>query len=559
MAEYKTVRWILNQMKSNRLYILILALLSIGLSFIRVSFISYSRIVIDQAIAGEMNLFSSSVLLLALFTFLQLILCLVIPFFEDYLQVRVETLLREQLLATVFKKTYSSLKELATGEWLTRFFSDIEIVSIGVITLIPYFLRITVNLFFSFLLLYQLQAQLTIWILVLGLGLFIGSYFFRKKFKVLYKRVQESKDKIQVFLQETLMNIVVTKVFQAETDSLKKISGLHDAYRDVRKKRRKLSILNSLGMQGTTQIGYLMMIGYGSYQIMQGHVTYGTLIALMQLVNNLITPISNLSGLTSRYYALIASSERLLEISQMPNEENSAVVSSVDMSDFKALGFDAVSFSYREDEHVLSDISFKIKCGESIALIGESGKGKSTLYYLMLGLYQPLEGDISLDFAKNQVSYSNLSQSMIRSLFTYVPQGHDLFSGTVRENLLLGQMNEDVSDALLWSALEKACAKDFVKELPDQLDHWIGEQGKNLSVGQQQRLSIARAFLSKAPIILLDEATSALDEETEKQVLENLSTLDEKTKIIVTHRPAALDYCDRQLIVKNGRMSELVK
>lgn len=550
----KILRWLYQRTKSLQVALVFLSLASILLSVSRVAFISASKNVLDGAIEGQVQNLYGPVLALVFFTFVQLFLRLLVPALEDALQTRLEIRLREQLLEKIFSKSYLNLREVAVGEWMTRFFSDTEITANGLATLVPNYLRILVNLGLSVSLLYQLVPEVTLALAVFGLALFALNLLFRRRFKEVHKSVQRAKDTLQVYLQEIMTNLVVTKVFQAESQSLEKLDALQSEYGRVRRRRRRLSLLNSLGMQGSVQIGYLFVICLGSFSIAQGKMSYGTLVALMQLVNNLMAPISNLSGATSRFYALLASSERLMDLEELPSELSEERNRLGQEVDFQALAFEGVAFSYPDQEGGLKNVDLSFSKGEKIALTGSSGNGKSTLFYVLMGLYPAQAGRVVLSSGVGEQSYEDLSLSEIRSMFTYVPQGHALFSGTVRDNLLLGQPQR--TDEELWQALEMASAKDFIEVLPDQLDHSLGQLGKTLSEGQQQRLALARAFLSDAPILLLDEATSALDEKTERRVLASIANLKDKTAIIVTHRPASLEVCDRQLILEDGKVRE---
>ncbi|MBF8970795.1 MULTISPECIES: ABC transporter ATP-binding protein [unclassified Streptococcus] len=553
MGPRDIIRWLYCQTKFLQGTVLFLSLISVLFSIVRIAFISKSRSVIDAAVGGDQSLLLTQMLVLALLAVLQLILRLLLPAMEDLLQTRLEVLFRKRVLEQIFVKPYIAVREMAVGEWLTRFFSDIEIVTSGLAVLIPNSLRIGVNILLSFYLLYQLVPGLTFWLGLAGIILFSLNLLFRKKFKEVHRAVQGSKDRLQVFLQEMMTNLVVVKAFRAESQGLLKFGTLQGDYERTRKKRRRLTSISSLAKQGSVQISSLLVICLGSFQIARGEISYGTLVALMQLVNNVMLPITNLSNLTNRYYALLASSERLMALEEVDVESQESSYPEEEL-EFQNLSFEAVDFSYSDKGKILSEVQLNIAAGDKIALTGTSGNGKSTLFYLMLGLYEPEEGVLKLRVKNRDYCYSDLSLAQIRSLFTYVPQGHALFSGTIRDNLLLGQGVR--TDEEIWEALEKASATEFVRELPGQLDHLLGEQGKTLSEGQQQRLALARAFLSQAQILLLDEATSALDETTEKKVLASIAGLTEKTCIIVTHRPASLEVCDRQIQLEKGRVQE---
>jgi ATP-binding cassette subfamily B protein len=220
----------------------------------------------------------------------------------------------------------------------------------------------------------------------------------------------------------------------------------------------------------------------------------------------------------------------------------------------QAITFDNVAFDYGR-ERVIESASFAINKGEIVCLTGASGSGKSTVFKLLLSLYAPSEGEISLQSKDEKTPLTAAN----RNLFAYVPQGNFLFSGTILENLTFFSKRTDEDEEQLLSrvkrAIDVACA-EFVWELPQGLQTPLYEGGKGLSEGQMQRLAVARAILSDRPILLLDEATSALDAQTEKQLLQNVRTLQNKTCVIVTHRPAALEIADSVLHVEKATVSK---
>jgi ATP-binding cassette subfamily B protein len=295
----------------------------------------------------------------------------------------------------------------------------------------------------------------------------------------------------------------------------------------------------------------LFALIYGAFKILTvSTFTYGALSAILQLVNNVQVPFASLSNVLPKYYATIASAERIMEIEQVESEPVSHGFDRDGVySKMKGLVLDGVTFTYDRDR-VLDGASVYINKGDFVAITGVSGVGKSTLMKLMLGVYPIENGSVYVDVDGNNVTLDCTT----RALFSYVPQGNMLFSGSLRDNVTF--IRGDATEQEIRTALEISCSDEFIDTLPNGLDTVVGENGVGLSEGQIQRIAIARAVLTRAPIILLDEATSALDEATERKVLDNLKALLGVTLITVSHKKATLSICNRHITVKNKRIEE---
>ena len=251
-----------------------------------------------------------------------------------------------------------------------------------------------------------------------------------------------------------------------------------------------------------------------------------------------------------KYYTTIASAERIMELDDLQNEKeiNKKEINVLDTyKNLNSVEFENISFKYDRDI-ILDNTSLSIKKGDFVAIMGISGIGKSTLLKLLLGVFNLNFGKIYLDTNNGKIPIDKNT----RKLFSYVPQGNMLISGTIKDNITF--INPDASDSEIEEVIRISCAKQFIDELPLGLETVIGEKGLGLSEGQVQRLAIARSLLADSPILLLDEATSALDEKTEKEFLTNLKALDNVTCIIVSHKKAALDICNKTIQIKNGKI-----
>lgn len=333
---------------------------------------------------------------------------------------------------------------------------------------------------------------------------------------------------------------MIIKVFTTEKHTYNESLKTMEEHKKARMEKTRFSNVCNVGFSFMMNGAYVLGAIYSVIGIYRGTVSYGTLMALLQLISQIQAPFANITSYIPKYHAMIASSERLLEIEKscMDIEENNGI------KDFESISLEHIDFSYEKSrEVILKDFNLHLEKGECIGFTGPSGCGKSTVLKLLLSLYPITSGTKTITCDGK----SELLTSGYRHLFSYVPQGNQLMSGTIRDVVTFSNANNEEK---IWEALEIACASDFVRKLPNGLDTKLKEQGSGISEGQMQRLAIARAIYSNRPILLLDEATSALDVKTEKQVLSNLKAMKDMTVIIVTHRLEALSICSREVQFK---------
>ena len=364
-----------------------------------------------------------------------------------------------------------------------------------------------------------------------------------------HKDVLEADGENRAYMQESITSLLTIKAYGAERKSTKKTGDLAQVYYQKRMKRNVLRALMNGLFSLLSNFGLIFAVVWCSVSVLNGNTDYGSILSAILLLMQLQAPLSSFSSIPPAYYARIASGERLAEIEDIPVE---STVSDANMGGMYAMTdtirFENVSFSYGR-EPVLQNFDAEIKKGEIVCLTGASGAGKSTIFKLLLNVFHPTEGNLLLlgNFENGQQTLT----AKERGLFAYVPQGNFLFSGTIYENLAF--FSEEKDESILKNKMEEvlkiACA-DFVFQLSQGLQTVLTEGGGGLSEGQLQRLAVARALLSDKPILLLDEATSALDADTECALLENISSLKQKTCLIVTHRPKALEIADRVLHIQ---------
>lgn len=542
----KVFKWLFGRTKGLRLRLTIISITNLIYAVISVMFALFCRGIIDSAVSGSKEEFAKYSLYLIGTIIAQLLLRLIASFFDEQTRSEFEIRMRADIISQLMKADFSQICSTHSGELLNRIFSDVAVAADGVVSIVPAVINCAARIICAAAVLIVLDSRFFIVFMAGGIVIFLSSLIFRSRMKKLHTEVQEKEGLMRSVMQETVENLLTIKTFGVENKMLSLVNNKQNEHYSSKIKRRCFSIAAGAGLDLAFSAGYVFAIIWGSYGIFTSVMTYGTLTAVLQLVGQLQSPFSGLSSMLPKYYGMIASSERIIELTTLPEEPLPEKKLSYD--DLEKISFSDVCFSYGENK-VIRNATFDIDKGSITSLTGISGGGKSTLFLMLMGIYQNQSG--VLCFRTAGESYSPGRET--RSLFAYVPQGNRLFSGTISDNVSM--LAEDPSEEEIMSALKIACADKFIAELPQGLNTPVGEKGFGLSEGQAQRIAIARAILSRAPILLLDEATSALDEETEAQLLENIKALQNKTVLIVTHRPAALKICNRHLILNEGVIS----
>ena len=454
------------------------------------------------------------------------------------LQRHMQTMITNSLL----RKEYASLKSYHSGALVSRIFSDVAVVQGGVMNLLPSLFSMFVSFVGAAIILVAMDWRFLPVIIATGVIGFFISMGFRNPMKKRHKRMQEAQAALQANTQETLENIRVVKASCSEDRSIETLSGYRETLAFEQIRNGKLSIMMNQGFGIVFSITWLICNLWGCVKIYQGTFTYGSLAALIQLVGRIQSPIASAVSIVSQAYGVVASAERLEEILDMPDEDEGTV-----LTDFDEILFKNVNFRYDDGvDDVLTDVNATFKKGDFVALTGISGEGKTTLFQLLMGIYKPSGGEVL--FREGDVTVP--ASRGTRGLFAYVPQGNMLFSGTLHDNLTM--FTDSATQEEIDRAVHAACLDDVIANVG--YDAVLGERGIGLSEGQAQRVAVARAILSKAPVLLLDEATSALDEDTEAKLLENIAEMRDKTVIIVTHRRAALAFCDHTFHILDGKL-----
>ena len=455
---------------------------------------------------------------------------------------RLQRSLQHGMMTDLLSREYAGLKRYHSGELVSRVFSDVSVVRSGIVDLPPQLSSMLVSFVGAAVILWSMDSRLVIALMVGSVAGASVMLLFRKPMKERHARMQQAESRLHASIQETLENIRTVKASLSETRIMRRVETDQDTLEKEQRRQGLFSLGLNQGLGIMFDITWLACMLWGCYTIFRGGMTHGALAAMIQLIGRIQGPIASAADIAGRAYGVIASAERLQELLALPEEEDGEPV-----TDFTSVDLQSVDFTYEDgNDEVLRGVTCQIRKGELVALTGISGGGKTSLFQLLLGIYRPVAGSITFRAAEGDVPASRRT----RGLFAYVPQGNTLVSGTLRENLCL--FSNGATDEQVLRAARAACIGPLVEELG--LDAVIGERGVGLSEGQAQRVAVARALLSDAPILLLDEATSALDEQTEAQLLQSLADL-RRTCVIATHRAAALAICDRRFHMREGRLT----
>ena len=547
----KPLRWLWRILAGTRWEVLCLLVLNVLSGGSGVALAWTLRNMIDRAVARDGAGFLRQGGLFLGVILLQLLLGALIRRTHEHASVTLENRLKKRLFETLLYKDYAAVTAVHTEEWMNRLVSDTTVTAGAIVSIVPQASGMLVMLV-SAVSAVLVMLRAAVWAIVpAGVAISLMGYLFRKKLKALHKDIRAADGRVRVTLSERLSELMIVRSFRREQTAVRQGEAAMEAYRAARMRRNRFANLASFAYGLLMRSLYAGAAVYCGYGILKGTVSYGTFVAVLQLVGQIQTPFANLSTYIPQYYAMIASVERLMEAEGFVDDcpEGQLPQPKIDElygRSFRGLRFEDVSFAYTdraEPTRVLQHVTVAGQKGEIIAVAGPSGQGKSTLLKLLLCLYPVSGGRRLLVTAEGEMPLT----SAHRGLFAYVPQGNRIFSGTVREALTFG--DEDVPDEAIWQALDIAAA-DFVRELPEGLEAMLGERGAGLSEGQLQRLAVARAILSGHPILLLDEATSALDEGTEARLLDNLKRMTDKTVLIVTHRPRVRAISDRVWVLR---------
>lgn len=519
----------------------LLGILSVGLNL---AFIFVCKRIVDIAtgvVQGNIIQFTVIVLVLIL-----------LRLGVTALNVRIEALASSKLNFIIRQDLYSSLlnsewagKELRhSGDTLNRLETDVNSVVNVISSDAPQFITTLVQLVAATVFMCLMQWKLAL-LLVIMTPLFLGfSKVFFRKLRVMTRGIRDTESQVQSHLQESLQHRVVIKSMESESRMEDRLEELQSNEYGQVIRRTRLNVFARTIVGAAFSFGYIAAFLWGAFGIWKGTLTFGIMTAFLQLVGQIQRPVVNMTHQIPSFVNATASIDRLMELEDAPRSEAGT---GHYMEGVAGIKVENLSFHYPDStEDVIKNLTFDFPPGSRTAIIGETGVGKSTLVRIMLALLRPDKGDVYIYDKGSKVHVS----ARTRCNMVYVPQGNSLFSGTIRDNLHIGDPTAD--DARMWAALDTAAA-EFVRDLPDGLDTVCGEGGAGLSEGQAQRIAIARGLLRPGSILLLDEFSASLDPETEQRLMNNLSKeAAGKTMLFIAHREKVMAWCERTLNLSGG-------
>ena len=550
VPEYKytariILKWLWRAWKGNQLQATLNAL--IGLAMVTISLIQVKvmQMAIDVAAgAREGNIFVATGVI-AFFILCEFALSISSVWVKNILGVKAQNKMQQRMLDRILRSEWHGKEKRHSGDIINRLESDVNTVVNFLTETMPNTLSVLAMFFGAFFYLFSMDKFLAIAIVIM-LPLFLGfSRIYIGQMRRLTRLVRDSDSKVQSVLQETVQNRMLIKTLESDDAMVDKLEDTQSELRQNVIKRTRFRLYTNFIINFGFAFGYLFAFLWAALRMLDHTLTFGGMTAFLQLVNRIQGPARNLTALIPSFVSVFTAAERLMELEENPLEEQGEPI---EIDAPCGIKLTDVSYAYDDaDEYVINHLNYDFYPGSCTAILGETGAGKTTLIRLILALLHPTKGKVEIYNAnkKNELS------PRLRCNFVYVPQGNTLLSGTIRDNLRLGNLN--ATDEDMYDALHEACA-DFVKDLPDGLETQCSESGGGLSEGQAQRITIARALLRNRNIMLFDEATSALDPETEKRLLKNILANHDKTVIFITHRPAVVDYCDQTLKIERVRV-----
>lgn len=474
------------------------------------------------------------------------------------IRLKVTKEIREDIYGQILHTDWESLAKFRSGDLLYRINGDAGMIANSILTFLPNAVSMFISFGGAFVIVMQNDPAMAVLALAGAPISLLASRYTTKKMRDFQKENQELASDRTVFDQETFQNLQFIKAFGMLDRVTEKFHKIQNESVKVSLRQNKFQSMSSIFTSLVGQaIGYACY-GFAAYRLWQGEISYGTMTMFVSMAGSLRGSFSGIIGLLPMAIRAGISAERIMEVTDLPREndefkEEAMAIKAKGRSEGVYVHMEDVDFAYEDEKWIYQHAGFWAEPGEIVALIGPSGNGKTTTLNLILGLYKPQKGTITIGNPSGQCLRAS---SSTRCMFSYIPQNNTMFSGTIAENMRM--VKPEATDEEIQAALEAACAWEFVSKLEDGIETEVRERGQRFSEGQKQRLSIARALLADAPVMILDEATSALDVATERRVLRSIIKKEpHRTVIVAAHRPSVFSMCSRVYKVGDGTVKEI--
>lgn len=543
----KEWKWLLRYISKYRLQIFLYIVIGILSTLMGLGASVASKYLIDSVVTHNNDTIVKSACMAIGFALTQILISSATSRVATVVGTKVSNEIRSNVYEHIVFSRWEDINRYHSGDLLNRIEGDVSAISSSIVSFIPgIFTRLTQFIGCLAVVLYY-DPIMALFAFMSTPFLALTSRISAKMMRKYNKESREMNGKILSFYSESIQNLQTLKAFDITKRYVNQLKDYLFAYRKLRLDHGKFSLVMTMGLSVIGLIVSYSCYGWGVWRLWQGAITYGTMTLFLQISGQLTSSFSALVSLMPTAISIATAAGRIMEITDLPVEGHVDDPEAEKMTDSAhkngiSLVCDKLTYTYPDgDTPVVRDISFFVNPGETIALIGPSGEGKTTILRLILGLVEPDSGKMTMKTCDSEEI--KISEST-RRFCSYVPQGNAVFSGCIADNLRI--VRPEATDEELVTALKTADAWSFVEKLPEGINTQISEKGTNFSEGQIQRISIARALLREAPVLVMDEATSALDAQTEETVLANImKSYPNRTCVITTHRPSMLQYCDR--------------
>ena len=457
--------------------------------------------------------------------------------------------LRQRLMDKITHLPVEQISENKRGDILSRITNDVDSLQNGITQAFLQMLTAVITIVGVFIMMLSINVWMTLATIILVPTAFLVIRFITKHSQSYFLKQLVFKGSLNAQIEETFTGHDIIRAFSREADSIEKFNQDNDSWYTHEWKSQFYSSLNGPLMNFISNFAYVVIAVLGAVMVLERAIAVGDILAFFQYIQNFTRPIQQITRVMNLIQTAMAASERIFEFLEYPDEQNPSTRQLRELKD--EISFENVSFSYTPNEKIIKNLSFKVKKGEQVAIVGETGAGKTTIVKLLMRFYDVDSGSIKID----GVDIAEYDKNSVRSLIGMVLQDSWLFSDTLSENIRYGNL-ESVEDEII-DASRQVYADNFIRQLPDGYESILNEDSDNISHGQKQLLTIARTVISKKEVLILDEATSSVDTRTEKLIQKAMDKLMEgKTSFIIAHRLSTIKNADKIIVIENGEIIE---